>query len=104
MFGISPKNLDILLKHLMGLHNHLQKRVILFKPKMVDVACVQAYYLEKIGHNKGKSSGSKHKEHQKAYTKGKKSWKGGKTKREQPKYACAKIPTTTKSTAIFISI
>jgi hypothetical protein len=32
---------------------------MLFKPRIVDEACVQAQYLENIGHKKGKPSGSK---------------------------------------------
>jgi hypothetical protein len=59
MLGISPKNLDVLLKYLGGLHSHLRKQVMLFKPKIIDEACVQAQCLENIGHKKGKPSGSK---------------------------------------------
>ena len=42
MLGISPKNPDVLLKYLGGLHHHLFEKVMLFKPKKVDEACVQA--------------------------------------------------------------
>jgi hypothetical protein len=59
MLGISPKNPDALLKYLGGLHNHLRKKVILFKPSTMDEACVQAHYMDNIGHKKGKPSGSK---------------------------------------------
>jgi len=41
-------------------------------------ACVQAQYLENIGHEKGKLSDSKKKEHQEASKEGKNKWKGGK--------------------------
>ena len=59
---ISPKNPDVLLKYLGGLHNHLWKQVMLFNPRIVDEAYVQAQYLENISHKKGQPSGSKHKE------------------------------------------
>jgi hypothetical protein len=52
MLGISPKNPKVLLKYLRGLHSHLPKQVMLFKPKIVDETCVQAHYLENIGHTK----------------------------------------------------
>jgi hypothetical protein len=81
MLGISPKNPYVLLKYLGGLHNHLWKQVMLFKPRSVDEACVQAQYLENIGLKKGKSSGSKQKEQQDASKEGKKKWKGGKDKK-----------------------
>jgi hypothetical protein len=41
MLGISPKNRDVLLKYLGGVHSHLQKQVMLFKPRTIDGACVQ---------------------------------------------------------------
>jgi hypothetical protein len=51
--GISPKNLDVFLKYLGGLHSHFQNQVMLFKPKTIDEAYVKAQYLENIGHKKG---------------------------------------------------
>jgi hypothetical protein len=42
MLGISPENLDVLLKYMGGLHNKLWKKVMLFKPRIIDEACVQA--------------------------------------------------------------
>ena len=39
--GISPKNLDVLLKYLGGIHSDLQKKVMLFKPMTIDEAYVQ---------------------------------------------------------------
>jgi hypothetical protein len=42
-----------------GLHSHLWKQVMLFKPRTIDEACVQAQYLENIGNKKGQPSGSK---------------------------------------------
>jgi len=42
MLGISPKTPYVLLKYLGGLHSHLWKQVMLFKPRIVDEACVQA--------------------------------------------------------------
>jgi hypothetical protein len=47
ILGIPPKQL------LGGLHGHLQMKVILFKPRTMDEACVHAQYLEKIGYKKG---------------------------------------------------
>jgi hypothetical protein len=63
MLGIAPKSLYVLLKYLGGLHSHLKKQVILFKPRTMDKACVHAQYMENIGHKKGQPSGSKQKEH-----------------------------------------
>jgi len=40
MLRISPKNPNVLLKYLGGLHCHLCEQVMLFKPKSVDEACV----------------------------------------------------------------
>lgn len=40
MLGISPKNPNVLLKYLEGLHRHLCEQVMLFKPKSVEEACV----------------------------------------------------------------
>jgi hypothetical protein len=45
MLGISPKNPNVLLKYLGGLHNHLRKKVMLFNPGTIDEACVKARYL-----------------------------------------------------------
>ena len=78
MLGISPKNPDVLLKYLGGLHHHLREQVMLFKPKMVDEACVQAQYLENIGLKGAQSNGLKKKEKQDASKEGKKKKKGGK--------------------------
>ena len=49
MLGVSPKNPNVLLNYLGSLHRHLHEQVMLFKPKLVDEACVQAQYLENIG-------------------------------------------------------
>lgn len=78
MLGIYPMNLYVL-KYLGVLNRHLQNQVILFNPRSVDEACVQAQYLEKIGLKKGKSSGSKQKEQQDASKEGK-WWNGGNIK------------------------
>jgi hypothetical protein len=59
VLGISPRNPDVVLKYLGGLHGHLWNKVMLLKPKTVDEAYVQARYLENIGHKKGQPSGSK---------------------------------------------
>jgi len=40
MLGISLKNLDVLLKYVEVLHDDIWKQAMLFKPKMVDEACV----------------------------------------------------------------
>jgi hypothetical protein len=63
MMGISPKNPDVLLKYLGGLHNHLRKQVMFFDPRITDEACVQARYLENIGYKKGNPSRFKKKDH-----------------------------------------
>jgi hypothetical protein len=52
MLGISPKNLDALLKYLGVIHSHLQKKVIFFEPRILYEAYVQEKYLEKMGHKK----------------------------------------------------
>lgn len=49
MLGISPNNLYVLLNYLGGLHHHLREKLMLFKPKLVNEACVQVQYLEKKG-------------------------------------------------------
>jgi hypothetical protein len=61
MLGISTKNRNILLKYLVGLHIHLLKKVIRFKPGTIDEAYVQEKYMKNIGHKKGQASGLKHK-------------------------------------------
>jgi hypothetical protein len=53
---------------------------MIFNPRVVDEACVEAQYLEKIGQKKGKPSGSKKKENQEASKEGNEKWKGGKYK------------------------
>jgi hypothetical protein len=72
MLGISPKNLDVPLKYLGGLYSHLRRQVMLFKPRIVDEASVQAQYLEYMDKKKGQPSGSKQKDHQEASTEGNK--------------------------------
>jgi hypothetical protein len=49
---------------------------MLFKLKTVYEPCVQAQYLEIIGHKKGQPSGYKQKDHQEASKEGKKKCKG----------------------------
>jgi hypothetical protein len=49
---------------------------MLFNPRIVEEAYVQAKYLENTGDKKGKPSCSKWKEHQYASKEGKKKWKG----------------------------
>ena len=80
MMGISPKNPYVLLKYLGGLHCHLCEQVMLFKPKLVDEACVQEHYLENIGLKIMQSSGLNQKEKHEASKEGKKKQKGGKDK------------------------
>jgi hypothetical protein len=43
------------------------------QPRTMDEACVQAYYLEKIGQNKGQPNGLKQKECQEASKEGRRS-------------------------------
>jgi hypothetical protein len=52
-----------------------------FKPSTMDEACVQAQYLENIGHKRAQPSSSKQKEHQEASKEAKKKWKGVKDKK-----------------------
>ena len=59
MLGISPKNPDVLLKYLGGLHSHIWRQMMRFKPNSIDESRVQAQYLENIGQNKGQPSSSK---------------------------------------------
>jgi hypothetical protein len=54
---------------------------MLFKPRTMDEACVQAQYLENIGQKKGQTKWFEEKEHQEASKEGKKKWKGGKDKK-----------------------
>ena len=75
MLGISSNNPDVLPKYLSVLRSYLRMQVILFKPRTIDEACVQAWYLEKMDKNKGQSIGSKQKDHQDA-SKERKKWKG----------------------------
>jgi len=81
MLGISPKNPDVLLKYLGGLHLHLREKVMLFKPKTMDEACVQAQYLENICLKRAQSSGLKQKEQQETYKEWKKKKKWVKDKK-----------------------
>jgi len=72
ILGISPKNPNFLLMYLGDFHRHLHEKVMLFKPKIVDEACVQAQYLDNIGLKRAQTSGSKQKEQQNASKEGKK--------------------------------
>jgi hypothetical protein len=78
MLGIYPKNPNVLLKYMGGLHSHLQNHVILFKIRKMYEVCVHAQYLENIGQKNGKQSGLKEKEHQEASKEGKREVKRGK--------------------------
>ena len=49
MLGIYPMNIGVILKYLGDLHNHLCEQVMVFKPKLVDEALVQAQHLRNIG-------------------------------------------------------
>lgn len=71
MLGISPKNQNVLLKYLGGLHHHPRKKVMLLNPKSVDKASIQVQYLENIGLKRVKISGSKQKEKYDASKEGK---------------------------------
>lgn len=59
MLGISPKNVNVLLKYVGGPHIHLWKKMMMFKHIPMDEASVHAQYLENKGLKKGKSSGFK---------------------------------------------
>jgi len=75
MLGNSPKNPNVLLKHLGGLHHHLREQIMLFKLKLVDKDYVRAQHQEKIGLKRAQLSGSKQKEKHE-YFEGKKKKKG----------------------------
>jgi hypothetical protein len=45
MLGISPNNLDVFLKYLDDIHNHIRRQVIHFKIRDVDEAIMEARYL-----------------------------------------------------------
>ena len=62
MLGISLKSPNVLLKYLGGLHSHIRNQEMIFKPRTVDETCVQAQYLENLGHKKVHPSDSKKKE------------------------------------------
>jgi hypothetical protein len=78
MLGISPKNPYVLLKYLGGLHSHLQKQVMLFRPRTMDEVCVQAQYMENKGQKKGQPSGLKKKEDHEVSKEGKEEVEMGK--------------------------
>jgi hypothetical protein len=40
ILGIYPKNQDILLKYMGGIHSHLPNKVMIFKLRIVDEACI----------------------------------------------------------------
>jgi hypothetical protein len=42
MLGISPKNPNLLLKYMRGIHSHLWNKVMSFNSERVDEACEQA--------------------------------------------------------------
>jgi hypothetical protein len=75
MSRISPKNLDVLLKYLGGLHDDLRRQMVLFKTRTVDEAYVQARHLD-TDKKKRKPNGSKQIDQQGAPNMGKKKWKG----------------------------
>jgi len=39
---MNPKNSDMVIKYLGGLHSHARRQVMLLKPKTIDEACVSA--------------------------------------------------------------
>ena len=45
MLGISPNNLDVFLKYLDDIHNHIRRQVIHFKIRDVDEASMEERYL-----------------------------------------------------------
>ncbi|KAH9322557.1 hypothetical protein KI387_017196, partial [Taxus chinensis] len=46
LLNIDLEDEDILTKYLGGLHTHLRRKVISTKPKDLNEACVQAYYID----------------------------------------------------------
>jgi hypothetical protein len=59
--GISPKNPCAIIKYLDGIHNHVQKKVMPFKPRISDDAFVQPQYI--VDENKVQPSGPQQKKH-----------------------------------------
>ena len=88
MLGMSPKNLDALLKYVGGLHSHLRRQVLFFKPITIDEAYMQAQYLDDMDKKEGKPSGSKWKEHQDTSKEGKNKEKGEDKKTTSTTHQC----------------
>ena len=95
MLGISPKNPDVLLKYLGGLHHHLREASDVVQAQNSGQACVQAQYLENIGLEKSAIKWIEAEGEKDASKEGKKKKKGEKIKRWQPQHTSAKIPATT---------
>jgi hypothetical protein len=102
MLGISPKNLDVLLKYPGGLHSHLRKQVIFFKPRTVDEACVQEQFLENIGHKKGSQTVPSIKSTRKLPRRGRRSGKGERIRIWNPLHINARIPATIVTIAVLM--
>ena len=81
-------NIDVHLKYLGGLHNHLQKKMLPFDPMKINESCVQEQDLDNIGHNNGQPSGSKQKENQDTSKEGNKKWKGKDKKTTTTSHQC----------------
>eukprot|EP01018_Ginkgo_biloba_P002772 Gb_08746 [translate_table: standard] len=73
VLGVSLKDPQVLMKYIGGLHSHIKRQVLLFKPTSIDQVSVQAQYIEKDG-RKGQQSGSS-KQNQRGSSKGKGSGK-----------------------------
>ena len=58
MLDIYTKKREVLIKYLGCLNRHLWRQVTLFKPMIINEACVQEQYMQNNGMTKGKPSGS----------------------------------------------
>jgi hypothetical protein len=50
MMGISTKNPSLLIEYMGDIDSHLQNKVMFFKLNTMNEACVQAQFMENIGH------------------------------------------------------
>ena len=52
VMGMSLNNPYVLIKYLGGIHSHLRRQAMLFKPIIVDDACIESQYLENVDRKK----------------------------------------------------
>jgi hypothetical protein len=74
---------------------------MLFKPRIIDEACAHTQYLGNMFHNKGRPSGSKHKDTKMIPSRGRRSGKEN-TRRWKPLQISERIQTTTTTIKILM--